>query len=84
MGQGAITSRCGDSGSLGEILSGLGQVWLALRHLGSLWGWSPVRVIRVTLTARRSLPIFPRLADILRVIRHVSKVPVPEIRFELH
>jgi hypothetical protein len=31
---------------------------------------------RVTLTARRSLPVFSRLADILGVIRHVSKVPI--------
>jgi hypothetical protein len=32
---------------------------------------------RVGLTARRSLPGLARLADILRVIGHVTKVPVP-------
>jgi len=39
----------------------------------------PPRVNRVTLTARRSLPVFPDLADIPRVIRRVSKVPISEV-----
>src|SRR5271154_6776613 len=38
-------------------------------------------VNRVTLTARRSLPVFPcRLADILWGNRHVPKMPNPDIR----
>ena len=46
---------------------------------------SAVGVIRVLLTVLRSLPVF-RLADILRVGRHVSKVPKAEAAsiFEPH
>jgi hypothetical protein len=38
----------------------------------------PVRVKCGILTARRRLPVIPRLAD-LRGIRHVSKVPSAEV-----
>jgi hypothetical protein len=38
-----------------------------------------LRVNRVTLTVRRSLPVCTQSADILRVSRHVSNVPRTEV-----
>lgn len=63
---------------LSKIATGQrGRKWC--RSTIDITGRCPNWTIRVGLTVRRSLPFFPLLADLRRVIRHVSKVPDSEV-----